>query len=507
MGITKLLLKYIVFTNVAYSNRNIRHGKCAGFNFLSTPRHVGNFTSSPNQQLQSLNILDIEREFDEYNQDDYNLLNIDRGLDVKVGANSSIYRKDLELRKSQSTKALNEDSVPFEDPEPWDLDSDDEEFPKVPNYDDLTEADILKSNERIKLEESGGMNPLDYLVKKKEQLDKEQLDKERMEGKANAWKALVQKFEVDASIQQCAGCGVNLQFGNQDVKGFIELPVLQMLRQTKTIVRCKRCSNMRSGLIFKSDGVALCKSAVEAARETVSILRNALSIKSKSNVSIVYVMDVLDMHFEQGLAELIIARRKKRTGNTLFYIALNKMDLLPRHNRIRILRYVHKMITTRAPELKLKPRHIFLMSSKNRSGVNLFQSVLLDTAYKLKSNIILVGPTNAGKSTFLNCLSNVASFKIPKRSKIVKSTMDNKDNLLSTSVIPGTTLSPLRIDIAPGLRLYDTPGIIVPHSLTSHLTAAELKVAVTATIGLCRPIRIGPGENEILASMQDIHYS
>jgi ribosome biogenesis GTPase A len=45
--------------------------------------------------------------------------------------------------------------------------------------------------------------------------------------------------------------------------------------------------------------------------------------------------------------------------------------------------------------------------------------------------------------------------------------------------VPGTTLDFLRIDLGDNACLYDTPGLILPHQLTSRLNPEELKVNST----------------------------
>jgi 50S ribosome-binding GTPase len=46
------------------------------------------------------------------------------------------------------------------------------------------------------------------------------------------------------------------------------------------------------------------------------------------------------------------------------------------------------------------------------------------------------------------------------------------------SIVPGTTLDFLRVDLGDNACLYDTPGLILPHQLTSRLNPEELKVTL-----------------------------
>ncbi|EDO06589.1 YlqF_related_GTPase family protein [Babesia bovis T2Bo] len=320
------------------------------------------------------------------------------------------------------------------------------------------------------------------------------LEEPRVKPSGDAWKNLVQQFDIATDASTCIGCGIRLQSGNLQSPGYIDPLVMASIRESGGHARCRRCSSMSSGLIFNNSDIAVGADATDAARETVAIIRNALSLNATRNVTVVYMLDALDIHFEDGLAELIASRRAQRTSDSHFYIVLNKVDLLPPHSRKRLIAYVHRYVKSRAPDLGLKPRHIFLLSSRTGSGVNLFLSVLLDDAYRRRSKIFFVGATNTGKSTFINRLSNLVSCSDERKSDIAAS----KRALLSTSVVPGTTLRPLRIDTGPGFEMYDTPGIVVPNAFTSYLTPDELKMAVPASLGAAKPLRVACGSSLLI---------
>ncbi|GFE54926.1 ribosome biogenesis related GTPase, putative [Babesia ovis] len=346
--------------------------------------------------------------------------------------------------------------------------------------DDITDREMVqRAEEELKRERLEGPTMKELFATLEDPSDKAPKDE---------WKQLVQHFEIDADSTHCVGCGIRLQSANHGLQGYISPDALSSVKESSGRPRCQRCSSMRSGLIFRDPGIAVGTNATTAAQETVAILRNALSLSATRHVTVVYMLDAMDLHFERGLADLIASRRSQRKAETHFYVVLNKIDLLPPHSRKRLIMYVHRYIQSRAPSLNLKPRHIFLMSSRTGAGVNLFLSVLLDEAYRKRSKVFFVGATNTGKSTFINRLSGFVSSK----------TSVAKQALLSTSVVPGTTLRPLRIATGPGFEMYDTPGIVVPDAFTSFLTPSELKVAVPATLGPNKPLRIGAGQTLLL---------
>jgi 30S ribosome assembly GTPase len=55
---------------------------------------------------------------------------------------------------------------------------------------------------------------------------------------------------------------------------------------------------------------------------------------------------------------------------------------------------------------------------------------------------------------------------------------NKRKGVITTSPLPGTTLEFIKIDLADGKSLYDTPGLLVPGTLTQILTPDELKVVV-----------------------------
>ena len=55
---------------------------------------------------------------------------------------------------------------------------------------------------------------------------------------------------------------------------------------------------------------------------------------------------------------------------------------------------------------------------------------------------------------------------------------NKKKGAITTSPLPGTTLEFIKVDVGDGLSLYDTPGLLVPGTMTQRLTPAELKMVV-----------------------------
>lgn len=98
-----------------------------------------------------------------------------------------------------------------------------------------------------------------------------------------------------------------------------------------------------------------------------------------------------------------------------------------------------------------------VISSKNNYNLdNLFNLI---NENKKSNNVYLVGYTNTGKSTLIN--------------KIIKN-YSNKDYSLTTSILPSTTLSFVKVNVNENLTLIDTPGIIVSN-IIDYLDVEEIK--------------------------------
>ncbi|SBS89499.1 conserved Plasmodium protein, unknown function, partial [Plasmodium ovale curtisi] len=86
-------------------------------------------------------------------------------------------------------------------------------------------------------------------------------------------------------------------------------------------------------------------------------------------------------------------------------------------------------------------------------------------------NLYIVGNANSGKSTLINYLL---------KSLTKEKNMNNSCNnfLISSSIIPGTTLKNIKIKLNNNLTINDTPGIISNNSMLSYLNFDEMKYVV-----------------------------
>ncbi|PON32833.1 P-loop containing nucleoside triphosphate hydrolase [Parasponia andersonii] len=141
-------------------------------------------------------------------------------------------------------------------------------------------------------------------------------------------------------------------------------------------------------------------------------------------------------------------------------LVATKVDLLPSQiSPTRLDRWVrHRARAAGAPKLS----EVYLVSSRKDLGVRNLLSCIKDLAGP-RGNVWVIGAQNAGKSTLINTLAKKESAKVTK---------------LTEAPVPGTTLGILRVGgILPAkAKLYDTPGLLHPYSVSMRLNRDEQKM-------------------------------
>ncbi|UKJ90532.2 hypothetical protein MACJ_001466 [Theileria orientalis] len=329
----------------------------------------------------------------------------------------------------------------------------------------------------------------------------------------------------------------------------------------------------------------------QASIETVSIVRNMLRIKKKKRITILYIVDAVDPHIDIGLLDLIKKRQdeflttngdfpthggnyqqtkpikssngrsKPRSGGIKVYLAVNKVDLLPRYKREDLVLYFRNMVNSKV-DIGLRTKNIFPISCKYNTNVDSLLNVILSEAKKLGNQVLFIGPTNSGKSTLINTIHTILncnrnserSLRPPSSSsdatgnessspddvstssnleaQLLNSTTeantttndikhdtgsldstsittiasgtsvgDDKKSLstkVTSSIVPGTTLGVLGIRLGMGLKVYDTPGIFIPNSFISYLDNEQLKEVIINNTCPNKSIRITKGQTLLI---------
>ena len=190
---------------------------------------------------------------------------------------------------------------------------------------------------------------------------------------------------------------------------------------------------------------------------------------------IVAVVDLFDF------AGSVLPELDSIAGDNPVIIAANKADLLPsKMGQLRVENWVRRELEYMGIK-SLAPvgGAVQLISCKTGFGVGGMLDRARRLAEEMDCDIYVVGAANAGKSTLLNHIlwKTEDSEVKEKQGKIRAGNVNKRKGAVTTSPLPGTTLKFIKVDLG-GRNLYDTPGLLVPGTLTQLLTPEELKIVV-----------------------------
>ena len=232
----------------------------------------------------------------------------------------------------------------------------------------------------------------------------------------------------------CFGCGSILQSTSEDLPGFIPEEKLNDAKY------CKRCFR----LVHYGDTTLR-----ESKKSNESIINNV----NNSDGLKVFIIDLLNIN------KNTMTLFNDIKGDKLLLIS--KCDLIDKsiniNNIISNIKYIYKINCD-----------IKLISSKDNEGINSFINYLKK---KEIERCYILGPTNSGKSTFIN--------------KLLDSTNKNL-NKLTVSNKRNTTLDFIRLNIE-NITIIDSPGFIIDDYNLESKYKNKIK-----------PITFNMKENEVL---------
>lgn len=242
-------------------------------------------------------------------------------------------------------------------------------------------------------------------------------------------------------IKKCKGCGAILQNENSEKQGFV--PNL-----TEETSYCKRCFRMKH--YNELPKIVASNADYEHVIDEV-LKRKAL---------IVFIVDIFAFKttFNPQMVE------KLRNHDVI--LVANKYDLLPKSaNESKIIDWIDK----ECQKKHFKVDAIGIASAKKGYYMDELMNII-DLARK-ERDVYFVGCANVGKSSVINAL--------------LKRNTSITDDVIATSMIPGTTLNEIRIPFFEDNRAFiDTPGLInevdvlnqlLPISYDKIIPKSELK--------------------------------
>lgn len=208
-------------------------------------------------------------------------------------------------------------------------------------------------------------------------------------------------------MNRCIGCGAILQTEDKQKIGFIPK---EKKDSAKLCLRCFRILHYNDLQI-----VDLPKT------------NQVLEIVNKKGKFAFFIVDLLNIN-----TEVFNSYKDLKVPKCL---VISKIDFIPKYiKKEKIKEWLRE-------EYKIKEKIIFLSALKNQN-VHSITTTLQENHLK---EAYLVGFTNAGKSTLVNRLM--------------------KENQITTSVVPNTTVDYLKIPLDEGLTLIDSPGLVYRDTL------------------------------------------
>lgn len=227
-------------------------------------------------------------------------------------------------------------------------------------------------------------------------------------------------------VRKCKGCGTLLQEERPDEAGFVPKLTLESKY-------CKRC--------FRMMHYNELPKIVASNEDYEHVIDDVI----KKNGLIVFVVDIFA--FKATFNKKMID--KLRNKNVI--LVANKYDVFPKSTNIT---NVVNWLSKQCEKIFFKVDAIHIVSSKKGYYIDDLTKTI-DMARRDR-DVYFVGCANVGKSSLINAL--------------LKKNTNIKDDVISTSMIPGTTLNEIRIPFFEDNKAFvDTPGLINENDVLNSL--------------------------------------
>ena len=241
---------------------------------------------------------------------------------------------------------------------------------------------------------------------------------------------------------KCIGCGAKLQSTDINKPGYIKSELLD--REDLDGVVCLRCHKIKNyNLISKNE---------LGTEEYYKIVKKIAS----KDALFVYVLDIFNLSSTLNNDVIDLIKEKD------VILVVNKMDLMPKSLKEGKLAL---WIRHQAKVLGLKVKEIILISVHKKHHID--ELVDLMDRYRKGRNVYILGSTNVGKSSLIN--------------QLLKSEGMLDYDLITTSLIPATTLNLIEIPFFKKGILYDTPGLVNDDNILSIVDAKDYKMIMPKT--------------------------
>lgn len=296
-----------------------------------------------------------------------------------------------------------------------------------------------------------------------------------------------------------AGSSVGHEEDDIDIEQMADDMGIDLIELTKKKVICKRCHGLQN---FGEAPALLRPGWTDEPSLSQEKFRDLLKpLRSKPAV-IVALVDLFDF------SGSILPELDSIAGDNPVIVAANKADLLPsKMGQTRAESWVRRELEyLGVKSIANIGGAVRLVSCKTGMGIDQMLGKARSLAEEMECDIYVVGAANAGKSTLINYILEKNSVKKSneERGKKRAGNANKIKGAVTASPLPGTTLEFIKIDMGDGLELYDTPGLLVPGTLTQRLTPAELKMVIPKKQVEPVTFRVGSGKCVLIGGLAKI---
>ena len=235
---------------------------------------------------------------------------------------------------------------------------------------------------------------------------------------------------------KCIGCGATIQTINSKEIGYT--PKSSIEKMDRQFIYCQRCFKLKH------------YNEVQDVSLTSDDFLKILQKVGESDALVINIVDIFDFS-----GSMVAGISRHINGNDILLVG-NKVDLLPKSvNKTKLNHWMRRSLK----EIGLKPLDVALVSAAKGLGIDELMEMI--EKYRKGRDVYIVGCTNVGKSTLVN--------------RIIKRFTEERDDVITTSHFPWTTLDIIEIPLDEKTSIIDTPGIINEHQLAHYVSPKVLK--------------------------------
>ena len=258
--------------------------------------------------------------------------------------------------------------------------------------------------------------------------------------------------------KKCLGCGSTLQSKDKNQLGYIKEDKLESANFCE---RCFKLINYGEFKIIETDG-----------KEYIDIYKNI----NKTEDLVLFLVDIFNINKSIEMINKYI--------NNKIILVITKYDIIPKSVK-------ESKIKSNINKYKFNKNIVDTIIVSSKTNYNIDRLKELIEKNKTSNNIYVCGNTNSGKSTLIN--------------KFIKN-YSNNDLMITTSILPSTTINVNEIKINEDITLIDTPGFIEKDNISQFVSPKELKKIMPHTE--IRPItyQIHEGTTLLVNNLLRIEY-